>query len=129
VQRRRFASDAVEPLAVDGPETGELAGPIGLSEAEAREFLAVCAAAERSAQPDRLPLAIGLALLFLVGLAASGLPQRMWIEARERGIERLVHRPDLKRGWTARVGATREDLGLQPRPAHIAPVKPAWQLW
>lgn len=129
MQRRRFASEALDADALEGGEGDEAAGPIGLSEAEAREFLAVCAAAERSAQADRLPLAIGIALLFLVGLAASGLPQRLWIEARERGIERLVHRPDLKRGWSARVGATREDLGLQPRPAHIAPVKPAWQLW
>lgn len=102
---------------------------VGLDPAEAAEFLAICAAAERSSQPDRLPIAIALALAFLLALAVSGLPQRLWTEARDRGIERLIHRPDLKRGWSARVGATREDLGLQKRPDDVKPIRRSWEMW
>lgn len=113
----------------DPTATPDDAGPVGLDDAEAAEFLAACAAAERASMPDRLPLALALALAFLIALVASGVPQRVWNESRDRNIERLVQRQDLKRGWSARVGATREDLGLAPRPAHIKPVRPLWQIW
>lgn len=108
-------------------EGGSLAP--GLDEAEAADFLAICAAAERSHQPDRMLWALGAAIAVLVALAISGLPQKLWNESRERAVQKLIHRPDLKRGWKARMGVTREDLGLPPRPDHVKPMRADWQLF
>ncbi len=114
-----------------GPEAGEASAAVtpGLDEAEAAHFLAICEAAERSHQPDRLLWALGAAIAVLAALAISGVPQRLWNESRERAVQKLIHRPDLKRGWKARMGVTREDLGLEPRPAHIKPMRGEWQLF
>lgn len=129
VQAAPADSDSLAGSAQPSDAGRDVTSSPGLDDAEAAHFLAVCAAAERSHQPDRMVWALGAAIAVLAALAMSGIPQRLWNESRERAVQKLINRPDLKRGWKARMGVTREDLGLEPRPDHVKPMRGDWQLF
>lgn len=93
---------------------------VGLTDAEAAELLASMAVAERASQPDRLPIVVALVVAALFVVMASGVVQKLVDRTRDQMIEDRIKRPRAQHGWTGRVGATREALGLPEKP-----VKPA----
>ncbi len=95
----------------------EVPREVGLSDAEAREMLASMAVAERSSQPDRLPVVIALVVAALFVLLASGVVQTIFSETKEQMIEERLARPRARYGWSARVGADKAKLGLPEKPA------------
>lgn len=89
---------------------------VGLDATEARDMLAAMAAAERAAQPDRLPIVVAVVVALLAVIMASGLVQTLVGDAREHLIQERIKRPRAQYGWSARVGADRKALGLPEKP-------------
>ncbi len=99
-------------------------GIVGLDGDHRDEVLATIAAAERSIQPDRLPLVVALVCVLLLLILSSGVLQGVFTDAREHLIEERIKRPRAQMNWRDRHGATRDNLGLSPsskKPARRAP--------
>lgn len=106
------------PLKSTIDELGPMSdGDVGLSDSEAAEVMAAMAAAERAAQPDRLPVVVAIVVALLFIVMASGVVQSIVGDVREQMIEERIKRPRAQYGWSARVGASKKALGLPEKPA------------
>lgn len=104
-----------ESTVADEPEAG--AKDVGLDGPSRDEAMATIAAAERSLQPDRLPLLIVLVIALVAAVFSSGILQGAFSDAKERLIEERIRRPRAGMSWRHRHGVTRAELGLPPRPS------------
>jgi hypothetical protein len=102
----------------------EVRHDVGLDGEHRDEVMATIAAAERSIQPDRLPLMVVLVFILVTLIYSSGLFQGLFADAREHLIQERIKRPRAHLNWSDRHGASREKLGLPPTTKRARPRAP-----